>query len=114
MNAISKSGGLLLAAAGVVSLATSEVRADDAHNAAPVGLSLFFRDGAAPPVHPVGASPRYLQELDIVATITTPTDQGVAPLVTGGDLAGLDWRGIAFIEEDWRLAADGTFTRQRF
>jgi len=115
MSAISKSGfNLLLAAAGIASLGTSEVRADDTQGAAPVGLCLFFRDGAAPAVRPVGASPRYLQELDIVATVTTPTDQGVAPLATGGDLAGLDWRGIAFVEEDWRPAADGTFTRQRF
>ena len=54
----------------VASLGTSEVRGDDTQGAAPVGLSLFFRDGAAPPVRPVGASPRYLQELDIVATVT--------------------------------------------
>src|SRR5262245_13279104 len=80
----------------------------------PVGLSLFFQNGSAPPLRLQGSQPRYLQELDIVATITTDTDQGVAPLAASGDLADLDWRGVAFVEEDWRPAPDGTFTRQRF
>jgi hypothetical protein len=79
-----------------------------------VGLSLFFQDGVAAPLRLSGDGPRYLQELDIVASATTSDDQGITPLKKSGDLAQLDWRGVQFIEEDWRPAADGTFTRQRF
>lgn len=101
---------LLLAAAAAAS--AGEERKDE--ECAPVGLSLLFRDGAAAPVSLVGSAPRYLQELDIVASVTTTSDQGVTPLASAGDLATLDWTGIAFVEEDWRPAGDGTFTRQRF
>src|SRR6266536_419712 len=80
----------------------------------PVGLSLFFQNGSVSPIDLIGHEPRHVQELDIVATVTTEDDQGVAPLSASGDLADLDWRGVAFVEEDWRPAADGTFTRQRF
>jgi hypothetical protein len=79
-----------------------------------VGLSLFFRDGTIAPIHLDGRAGRYIQELDIVASVNTATDQGIAPVEHTGDLAGLDWRGVAFVEEDWRQAPDGTFTRQRF
>jgi hypothetical protein len=79
-----------------------------------LGLSLFFRDGQAPPLRLAGQAPRYVQELDILATVTTSSDQGITPVTVSGDLAGLDWTGIAFVEEDWRQAPDGTFTRQRF
>ncbi|HEY0553137.1 MAG TPA: hypothetical protein VGG20_02670, partial [Thermoanaerobaculia bacterium] len=36
---------------------------------APVGLSLLFQNGAMAPVALVGAAPRYLQEIDLVATV---------------------------------------------
>jgi len=99
---------------GLSALIPASPRAGEDAPKSPVGLSFFFRDGSAAPVQLVGDEPRYLQEVDIVASVTTPTDQGVAPLAASGDLATLDWRGVAFVEEDWRPAADGTFTRQRF
>jgi hypothetical protein len=80
----------------------------------PVGLSLFFREGAIQPISLVGDMPRFLQEIDIVSTVVTPTDQGAAPLVASAALGNLDWSGLAFVEEDWRAPGDGTWTRQRF
>jgi hypothetical protein len=80
----------------------------------PVGLSLFFRDGAPPPITLVGDAPRYLQEIDIVATVATQGDQGIEPLIENSELASLDWSGVNMVEEDWRAAGDGTFIRQRF
>lgn len=59
----------------------------------PVGLSLFFRDGAAAPITLVGDAPRYLQEIDIVATVPTQGDQGIEPLIQNIELASLDWLG---------------------
>jgi hypothetical protein len=44
-----------------------------------VGLSLFFQNGQTAPVTLYGDTPRYLQEIDIVASVTTQTDQGIEP-----------------------------------
>src|SRR5262245_27756457 len=80
----------------------------------PIGLSLFFRDGAAQHITLAGDAPRYLQEIDIVATVPTQGDQGIEPLIHNSELASLDWSGVEMVEEDWRAAGDGTFIRQRF
>ena len=82
--------------------------------APPVGLSLFFRNGVMQPISLVGSSRRFLQEIDIVNSVTTPTDEGPTPLVTSGLMGNADWTGLAFVEEDWREPGDGTWTRQRF
>ncbi len=81
---------------------------------APVGLSLLFQNGAMAPVALVGAAPRYLQEIDLVATVPSQEDLGLQPLMESGELASLDWSGVEQVEEDWRPAGDGTFIRQRF
>jgi predicted CXXCH cytochrome family protein len=80
----------------------------------PVGLSLLFQNGAMAPLTLVGAAPRYLREIDLVATVPTASDQGIQPLIDGSELASLDWTGVEMVEEDWRPAGDGTFIRQRF
>lgn len=80
----------------------------------PVGLSLLFQNGAMAPVTLVGDAPRYLQEIDVVATVPTPSDQGIQPLLDSSELASLDWTGVEMVEEDWRPAGNGTFIRQRF
>ncbi len=80
----------------------------------PVGLSLFFQNGQMAPITLYGDSPRYLQEIDIVASVTTQTDQGIDPLIRDSEFSSLDWRGVKMVEEDWRQGLDGTFTRQRF
>lgn len=79
-----------------------------------VGLSLFFRDGAMAPLELVGSHRRFLQEVDIMASVTTPNDEGIGPVTQTGDMAQLDWRGLQEVETDWRPAGDGTWTRQRF
>lgn len=82
--------------------------------AEPVGLSLIFQNGAMAPLTLVGDAPRYLREIDLVATVPTEGDQGIQPLIDGSELASLDWTGLEMVEEDWRPAGDGTFIRQRF
>src|SRR5438270_6460932 len=71
--------------------AQAPVAAQRADDEAPVGLSLFFREGAIAPITLVGNPPRYLQEIDIVSSAMTPTDQGVEPLIASGALGNLDW-----------------------
>jgi hypothetical protein len=80
----------------------------------PVGLSLFFENGVIQPIQLVGDSPRFLQEIDITAEVTTTTDQGVQPLIDSGALGNLDWRGIHYLEDRWTQPGDGTWTRERF
>jgi hypothetical protein len=79
-----------------------------------VGLSLFFQNGAMEPLTLVGDTPRYPQEIDILATVPSPGDLGIEPLVQNSEFSSLDWGGVAMVEEDWRPAGDGTFIRQRF
>ncbi len=78
----------------------------------PVGLSLFFQDSAMQPVTLAGTAPRYLQEIDLVASVPSQGDLGVQPLLDHGELASLDWSGVRMVDEDWRPAGDGTFIRQ--
>ena len=107
--------------AGVVGVLAAAVCGDAALGAAParpepapVGLSVWFRSGEIRPIVLVGERPRFAQEIDITERITTNTDQGIEPLRHSGELSRLDWRGIHFVEEDWRTPGDGTYTRQRF
>lgn len=79
-----------------------------------VGLSLRFDNGAAPDLARIGDPRRYLQEIDLISTITTTTDRGIRPVIESGDLSALDWRGVEMVEEDWRAPGDGTWTRMRF
>lgn len=88
--------------------------AHQAETAEPVGLSLLFQNSSMAPLTLVGAAPRYLREIDLVATVPTATDQGIQPLLDASELAALDWTGVEMVEEDWRPAGDGTFIRQRF
>ncbi|HEV7507487.1 MAG TPA: hypothetical protein VGS07_21560 [Thermoanaerobaculia bacterium] len=80
----------------------------------PIGLSLLFQDSAMPPVTLVGTAPRYLQEIDLVASVPSQEDRGIQPLMDHGELASLNWSGVKMVDEDWRPAGDGTFIRQRF
>lgn len=79
-----------------------------------VGLSLLFQNGAMAPLTLAGDAPRYLREIDLVATVPTAGDQGIQPLIDDSELSSLDWTGVEMVEEDWRPAGDGTFIRQRF
>jgi len=79
-----------------------------------VGLSLLFANGAAPPMVLIGSAKRYLQELDIVESVPTATDQGIQPLILDSPLSSLNWTGVAQVEEIWVPSLDGTFTRERY
>lgn len=80
-----------------------------------VGLSLAIREGQAAPITLYGAPTlRHLQELDITASVTTTTDQGITPVTQSGELSTLDWRGVQQVEETWTPSLDGTFTRTRY
>ncbi|MBK6688055.1 MAG: hypothetical protein IPG45_26505 [Deltaproteobacteria bacterium] len=92
-----------------------------AHGADPVGLSLWwedgavrFEDGSPRTVTLYGNPERYVQELDLTANVRTDTDQGIDPLLTSGDFANLDWTGVELVDEDWRPEFTGGFTRSRF
>ena len=80
----------------------------------PVGLSLFFQNGQMAPITSVGDAPRFLQEIDLTATVETATDEGIRPIIQNSDFSSLNWRGVKMVEEEWRPAGDGTFIRQRF
>jgi len=79
-----------------------------------VGLSLLFANGEAPPMDLIGSVPRYLQEIDIVESVPTATDEGIAPLILDSPLATLDWTDVAQVEEIWVPGLDGTFRRERY
>jgi hypothetical protein len=105
---------LVLALVAATDVAAATPGPDHGKPPEPVGLSLFFRDGVIQPIDLVGDAPRFLQEIDITTSITTTTDQGIQPLIHSSQMSSLDWRGVYFVEEDFRDAGDGTFTRQRF
>jgi hypothetical protein len=84
------------------------------HARTPIGLSLFFSNGQAAPLEQVGSAPRFLQEIDIVESVTSTDDRGIAPLIESGTASGLDWRGVEQVEEVWVPSLTGTFTRERY
>lgn len=84
--------------------------------AGPVGLSIYLQDGVAEPINIVDNERRFVDELDITATVTTATDEGIDPVIQSGDLSTLDWTGVELADEEWKPAGDGsgTFVRERF
>jgi hypothetical protein len=65
-------------------------------------------------VHLIGGAPRFLQEMDILESVPSPTDSGIQPLIDGGTTSSLDWHGVTQVEEIWVPGLDGTFTRERY
>ena len=104
------------AAVAAILMMYSEVQAYGGTRGAPkaIGISLFFNNGSAPVADILGDKRRHIDELDIVSTFTSADDQGIQPVIESGDMAGLDWRNVKMVEEDWRPDGQGTFTRQRF
>jgi hypothetical protein len=78
------------------------------------GLSLLFNNGAAPPKLIIGSSQRFVQEIDLVESVPTATDQGIQPLLDSSPTSSLNWNGVEQVEEIWVPAFDGTFTRERY
>jgi hypothetical protein len=111
-----------LALAAAVVAPPSSGNADEP-GPAPVGLSLWFQDGIVrkQDLSPkttmlVDGFPRFIQEMDITASVTTSTDQGILPVTQSSDLSDLDWTGVEMVEEEWRPLNDGTtrLIRQRY
>jgi hypothetical protein len=78
------------------------------------GLSLLFSNGAAPAKLIIGNGQRFVQEIDLVESVSSATDQGITPLLDGSRTAALNWSGVEQVEEIWVPAFDGTFTRERY
>ena len=78
------------------------------------GLSLLLSNGASPPQRIIGNGQRFVQEIDLVESVSTATDQGIQPLLTNSRTAALNWVGVQQVEEIWVPAFDGTFTRERY
>jgi hypothetical protein len=97
---------------------------DDCGRGDPVGLSLWFDNGAVrlnngtpKTVVLYGDDARYAQEVDITASVDTSTDMGIAPVTQSGDMSRLDWQGVQQVDEDYRPELGSnppTFTRSRF
>jgi hypothetical protein len=98
----------------MLALVSPAARAD------PAGLGLYFANGTFSPLldpttpqtlHVVDGPSRYLQEIDLVSRLPTTPADGLAPIISSGDFAALDWTGVAPVAgpdgEDWRLMADG-------
>jgi hypothetical protein len=78
------------------------------------GLSLLFANGAAPPKLIIGNGQRFVQEIDLVESVSSAADQGIQPLLDSSRTAALNWNGVQQAEEIWVPAFDGTFTRERY
>ncbi|HWO10048.1 MAG TPA: hypothetical protein VNN80_11230 [Polyangiaceae bacterium] len=78
------------------------------------GLSLLFSNGVAPTQLIIGNTQRFVQEIDLVESVPSATDQGIEPLLTNSRTAALNWSGVQQVEEVWVPAFDGTFTRERY
>jgi hypothetical protein len=78
------------------------------------GLSVQITDGSSATLTHIRGPKRFIDELDIVATAPSATDEGIDPVIDSGDLSGLDWSGVALEDEEWRPDGAGGFTRQRF
>jgi hypothetical protein len=111
-----------LIAAFIISLVPAAALAAD-HS--PVGLGLYFADGAYSEALDANlpgqlsvvddGRPRYLSELDVVQHAPTSDALGVAPVMAAGKFAQLDWSGVHQVPchpdgvmEDWRLEIDGS------
>jgi hypothetical protein len=78
------------------------------------GLSLMFSNGVAPAKLILGNTQRFVQEIDLVESVPSATDQGIAPLLTNSRTSALNWTGVQQVEEIWSPGLDGTFTRERY
>jgi len=119
-------GGVLLAAAVVAACAgdaepprpEAEPTASVAQalSTGAVGLALEIDNGQGVPLRVRRGQRFYLNQIDLRATTTATTDEGVSGLSQRGDLEDLPWTGTKLVDQEFVLSpnADGTFTRRRF
>jgi hypothetical protein len=81
----------------------------------PIGIALDLEDGVGVPLRIRFGQRFYVQQIDLRAHLERSVDEGVTGLTRRGDLAGLDWSGLQFVDESFVSAPnpDGTFTRRR-
>src|SRR5215471_21320599 len=96
---------LLWASLAAGAMTPAAIRAQQQSGA--VSLSLYFKDGMMKPLTFYGNPPRYINEIDIVATTSPKGDDGIDSLKQVGAYSKLDWTGVKMVEEDWRRAQDG-------
>ena len=85
-------------------------------HAAPVGLAVEVDNGNGIALQLKRGQTYYLNQIDLRASITATTDEGVAGLRTQGDFKNLPWFGVHLDDQEFILLsnADGTFRRRRF
>lgn len=88
----------------------------EAARAVAVGLAIEVDNGVALPLAVRRGQTFYLNQVDLRASTSSTTDEGVDGLARRGDFAALPWRGIALEDQEFILLSnpDGTFRRRRF
>ncbi len=83
----------------------------------PIGLALEVENGVGAPLRVRAGQKFFLDQVDLRAFVDTNVDNAdLDALRAAGDFAGLDWRGLARLENEPVLLPnpDGTFTDRRF
>ncbi len=82
----------------------------------PIGLAFEIDNGVGVPLKLRKGQRFYVNQIDMRASITASTDEGVSGLATSGDFAAANWSGTALADESFvdQPNADGTSTRRRF
>ncbi len=90
--------------------------ADQSLQVTPIGLAVEVDNGNGIALQLVRGQTYYLNQIDLRASITATTDEGVDGLRTSGDFEALPWRGIHLDDQEFILLSnpDGTFRRRRF
>ena len=80
----------------------------------PVALAIEIDNGVATPLQVRPGQTYYLNQIDLRASTTSTTDEGVAGLLKRGDFSDLTWSNIRREQEEFVLLpnAGGTFTRR--
>lgn len=107
-------GGVTLCSAGCSGSHAEAERIPDARTA--VGLALEVDNGTPAPLQLKRGQTFFLNQIDLRASITASSDEGVAGLAKHGDFAHLIWDGVAQNDQELILLPnpDGTFQRRRF
>ncbi len=117
---------LLIGCAAPPKETTDEV--SSAHHNVPVGLGIYFVNGAWNPDLTAMPDPnrpttlsvirgydRVVQELYLASILPTTEEDGPTPLMDEGDFSYLDWSGLEEVGDDWRMESNGaTYQRQVF
>jgi hypothetical protein len=112
----------VIAVAGATAVGCTDVtdetttEAEQALGGGAVGLAVEVDNGVGVPLKLKHGQTYYLNQIDLRASITSTTDEGVAGLDHSGDFADLWWPGVHLDDQEFILLSnpDGTYTRRRF